>query len=117
MCEEGTLRGDDILHEHGQKEPAYTGDTPELDNHDKNWHVDLSEEDREGDEMSGDDHSSGLEGDEAELEGQSHISTDFPGDRTKHEDQESRTEKPAGGQTEIPRVSHLKIATGIKRIK
>jgi hypothetical protein len=70
MCEEGGLRGDTILYRHGKNEPEYTGEPAELDTiMDDNWQVDLSEDDREGDELSGDDHASGLEGkepDEAE---------------------------------------------------
>ncbi|MBI3544362.1 MAG: hypothetical protein HY075_13910 [Deltaproteobacteria bacterium] len=65
MCEEGSLRGDDILHEHGRRAVSSDGDPAEIgeENLEENWHVDLSEEDREGDEMSGDEHSSGLQGD------------------------------------------------------
>ena len=63
MCETGSLRGDEILHSHGKLPPRYTGDPVELDQLiDQNWGMDMSEEDREGDEMSGDDHSSGLSG-------------------------------------------------------
>lgn len=90
MCEEGSLRGDDILHSHGQEPAKYTGDPAELDTLlNENWEMDLAEEDREGDEMSGDEHSSGMDGGETEIEGQPHISTGLPGDRTRHESQDA----------------------------
>ncbi|MEW6057495.1 MAG: hypothetical protein AB1540_12860, partial [Bdellovibrionota bacterium] len=66
-----------------------SGNPVELDRMaEQNWHVDLSEENREGAEMSGDEHSAGLEGGEREIEQQSHISTGLPGDRTLHEQKE-----------------------------
>lgn len=97
MCETGSLRGDDILYRHGIEPPQYTGDPRELDRvigkgEDENWEVDLSEEDREGDEMSGDEHSSGLEGGESELESQPNIASGLPGDLTRRVDQEWRSE-------------------------
>ena len=94
MCETGSLRGDEILHSHGREPRTYTGDPPELDQIiNENWEMDLSEEDREGSEMSGDEHSSGLGGSELELEGQPHISTGLPGDRTRREVKEIQAEE------------------------
>lgn len=63
MCENGTLRGDEILHSHGGSPPQYSGDPAELtDVLDKSWRADLSEDDREGDELSGDENSTGTGG-------------------------------------------------------
>jgi hypothetical protein len=77
MCEEGSLRGEEVLREH-RDHPSFA--------------VDLSEEDREGDEMSGDEHSGGLQGGEPELSspGQLHISTGLPGDQTRLEEEALR---------------------------
>jgi len=71
MCETGSLRGEEVLRANREH---------------PNFNVDMSEEDREGDEMSGDDHSSGLQGGEPELRGQKHISSGMPGDQTEHEE-------------------------------
>ncbi|MEO5970317.1 MAG: hypothetical protein ABIQ95_10360 [Bdellovibrionia bacterium] len=69
MCETGSLRGDDILYAHGRKPTDSTGDPVELTEIiDENWEMDLAEEDREGAEMSGDEHSSGNQGDQSETE-------------------------------------------------
>ncbi len=88
MCESGSLRGDDILHSHGRVAPTSSGDPLELDQlMNEFWNMDLSEEGREGAEMSGDEHSLGLDGGESEISGQPHISTGLPGDRTLHENQ------------------------------
>ena len=93
MCEQGSLRGDEILHSHGKDPLTYTGNPPELDLIiNENWETDLAEEDREGDEMSGDEHSSGLEGGEPELASQPHISTGLPGDRTRREEEKIQSE-------------------------
>ncbi len=90
MHESGKLRGDEVLHSHGKPERPPSGDPVPLDEIlDSRWSMDLSEENREGDEMSGDEHSSGLEGGEQEIEGQSHIRTGMPGDQTCHEDEDS----------------------------
>src|SRR4051812_34893136 len=82
MCETGTLRGDEILHHHGilQTNMEPDQDPVELDTLlEENYRVDLAEEDREGADMSGDEHSSGLQGGESELAGQLHIDTGIPG--------------------------------------
>lgn len=80
MCEAGDLRGDEILHQHGMEDWYEEGGDPnELNEMLNNFHVDMSEEGREGDEMSGDDHSFGLQGGEFEIEGQKHIQSGTPG--------------------------------------
>jgi hypothetical protein len=100
MCEEGTLRGDEILHHHGL-EPVENKEGPiEIDRlMENNYHMDLAEDDREGAEMSGDEHSIGLQGGDSELANQAHIATGLPGDRahrtellegTDQEDEEDR---------------------------
>jgi hypothetical protein len=92
MCEgEGSMRGDEILHNHGldanENESEYgVQGVDELIEANSNFQCDLSEESREGDEMSGDEHSSGWQGGEPELLGQPHIATGMPGDRSLRED-------------------------------
>ena len=72
MCETGSLRGDETIRRHK--------DHPNLA-------MDMAEVDREGDEMSGDDHSSGLQGEASELRGPNHhLQSGVPGD--KNEDDE-----------------------------
>lgn len=65
MMESGNLRGE-LASRHGKM----------------NFNVDMSEYNREGSEMSGDEHSSGMQGGESELStvGQRHIHTGLPGD-------------------------------------
>lgn len=75
MCETGELRGDEILHE-SRAQPG--------------MRIDMSEENREGDEMSGDEHSSGLQGGEPELESQPHIDSGIPGDETRLEEEDGQ---------------------------
>src|SRR4051794_534337 len=91
MCEEGTLRGDEILHSHGldpdaEGSPTGDQDVNEIVNH-PYFEVDQAEVDREGDDMTGDEHSSGLQGDESELLNQPHIFTGLPGDLSGHKGQ------------------------------
>ncbi len=76
-----SLRGDDFLHSHGLKYPP--GDL------EHNYRIDMSEEDREGDEMSGDEHSSGLQGEEV---GQETLerAEGLPGDDTRLENDQAR---------------------------
>ncbi len=95
MCEDGPLRGDEILHSHGKDTPIYTGFPREVDKiiAEENYKVDLAEEDREGDEMTGDEHSSGLSGGESEIESQPNISSGMPGDRTRREEEEARSQE------------------------
>ena len=97
MCEEGSLKGDEVLHQHG----LYTDDEPDEESVsldeiiNRRFSVDLSEERREGDEMTGDEHSSGLQGGEPELYYQPHLETGFPGDATRRvEDHEKKLDLP-----------------------
>ncbi len=127
MCESGSLRGDDILHSHGLPIREYTDTPPDLDQIlNDNWNIDLSEENREGDEMTGDDHSSGLEGGEPEIENQPHIMTGLPGDRTLHEElthlevlfSPLETEPPNTRQTRLsPHKDVKKQARPVRRKK
>ncbi len=60
MCEEGSLRGDEVLHHHGMTEERGSVPTPTpVDLLLERYQLDLSEEDREGSEESGDEHSAG----------------------------------------------------------
>ncbi len=82
MCEEGHLKGDEVEHRVDQLETPdepHTGDPMEVVDELDSFEMNFSERDREGDEMSGDDHSSGLQGGEFELEHQRHIDTGIPG--------------------------------------
>ena len=64
MNESGPNRGDEILHHHGI-EPR-TGSYPTMNDAlmEENYHIDMSEDTREGDEESGDEHSSGYQADD-----------------------------------------------------
>lgn len=95
MCEEGDLRGDQIEHSHGQSftDPDALG-TPEggepldlliqVDESAHRFQL-LADPDREDDEMTGDEHSQGLQGEESELENQDHLDTGIPGEETHKE--------------------------------
>ena len=96
MVEEGTLKGDQLLRGRrrldSQKisedirahrgEPLAVDELISLDCYD----LDLAEESREGCEMTGDEHSIGLQGGESELVGQPHLSTGMPGEQSRHEE-------------------------------
>jgi len=63
MCEDGSLRGDEVLHHHGMTEEWDSVPTPApVDLLLDRYQLDLSEEDREGAEESGDEHSAGQQG-------------------------------------------------------
>lgn len=105
MCESGTLRGDEIQFSHGlpPEEDATDRDPIPADYlMDRRYEIDLAEENREGDEMSGDEHSCGLQGGESELAGQPHINSGLPGDRTLHEDLLARTGTVPWEEEELP---------------
>ena len=87
MLEKGDLRGNEIEHSHGhpRNRPIDISNPDDLLS---NYNVDMSEENREGSEMSGDDHSGGLQGGEQELETQPLVDSGLPGDETKREEQE-----------------------------
>lgn len=63
MCESGSLRGDAILHEHGEDIEDYSNEEIGVDRKLGRFEIDMAEENREGDELSGDEHSAGLQGD------------------------------------------------------
>src|SRR5690349_20702858 len=86
MCEgEKSPRGDEVMHS------AHLRSTPEEELYEKaTYEVDLSDENREGDEMSGDDHSNGMEGGDAELANQEHIHRGMPGDETSEQERIER---------------------------
>ena len=82
LCEEGELRGEEIQHRvEGVSTPdePFSDDPMEVVDEMDSYQMNFSERDREGDEMSGDDHSSGLQGGDAELEHQRHINSGIPG--------------------------------------
>lgn len=56
---------------------------------------DMAETNREGDEASGDDHSSGLQGGEPELESQPHVDSGTPGERADKEEMAVRKRNAA----------------------
>lgn len=89
MCEEGDLRGDEILHRHGLDVPEQDDELLLVDERTGRFQI-LSEPDREDDEMTGDDHSSGLQGGEFEVEDQYHIDSGAPGNELEKEDELSR---------------------------
>lgn len=91
MCETGPMRGDDVLHRHGYERelPKEARErmvpTDEIMN---TFRADMSEENREGMEMSGDEHSAGMQGGDSEFEHQAHIDTDMPGEQTQDDEDE-----------------------------
>lgn len=82
MCEEGELKGEEVQH---RTELRPTPDEPpsedpmEVVDEMESYEMTFSERDREGDEFSGDDHSSGLQGGEFELQHQRHIDSGSAG--------------------------------------
>jgi hypothetical protein len=88
MCEaEDEMRGDDVIRSLGRVMGGPDQDPVDLSEiMSNNFRMDLSEDDREGDEMSGDEHSSGLQGGEESLEHQLHLSSGLPGNRTQRDD-------------------------------
>jgi DNA-binding transcriptional ArsR family regulator len=85
MCESGELRGDEIEHRTYSPEKEWRPDEestqimPPLDKMISRFEMNLSEENREGDEMSGDEHSSGMQGGEPELLEQPWLDDGTPG--------------------------------------
>jgi hypothetical protein len=112
MCENGDIRGDQILYEHGQKPLKYTGNPIAVDRlMDRTYDMDCAEVDREGDEMSGDEHSSGLQGGELEIEHQRHLTTGLPGDETEHENLWTVEDEVSDEDKDLP-IIPLKRAAG-----
>lgn len=91
MVEEGSLRGDELLHRHGVEPPgedlAREGELLGVDQlMSRNaFELDMAEESREGSELSGDEHSRGLQGGDSELQSQPHLSSGLPGEQDRHE--------------------------------
>ena len=83
MVEEGDLKGDEVLRRTENvpnPEDPTSEDPMDLFSEMQSFNMTLSERDREGDEMSGDDHSSGLQGQEVELQSQGSSRTGIPGE-------------------------------------
>jgi hypothetical protein len=91
MCEEGSLRGDELLHSHGvdlpAAEQAREGELLGVDElmARQPYQLDMAEEGREGAEWTGDEHSLGLQGSESELQSQPQRSSGLPGESARHE--------------------------------
>jgi len=90
MSEEGAIRGGDVEQAHGHLEESASPN----EGHDplavdeliaRHHRGDISEPDREGDDLSGDEHSAGLQGDESELQSQAHLDSDVPGSQIESE--------------------------------
>ena len=83
MVEEGDLKGDEVLR---RTELLQTPEDPSSEDpldlfaEMQSFNMTMSERDREGDEMSGDDHSSGLQGQEFEFQNQGSSQTGVPGE-------------------------------------
>ncbi|MBC7693640.1 MAG: hypothetical protein H7222_17880 [Methylotenera sp.] len=106
MVESGDLRGDLITHrissrvnDQGDDEldlvralkdedGAVDSDPRPLTEILNDYNLDMSEDNREGDEMSGDDHSLGMQGGETEEKNQIHIRSGLPGEETDHDELE-----------------------------
>lgn len=86
------LRGDEVLHNPPEASLEDEDDTDEtvrpVDELMNTFSVDMSEDGREGDEMSGDDHSSGMQGGESELLNQENIESGMPGQGNDDEDRQ-----------------------------
>jgi hypothetical protein len=93
MNESGPLRGEEILRSHGLSDQDYrqhAGEEPrplDPERMQRNYNVDMSEDQREGSEEAGDEHSSGLQGsDQQELqydiESPDHADSGAPGEMT-----------------------------------
>lgn len=87
--EDANLRGDALIHSRPAVERPEGGEEVlAVDEMMNNFNIDMSEEDREGDEMSGDDHSSGLQGGEQELNHQDNVDNGLPGERNEDDERE-----------------------------
>lgn len=80
MCESGPLRGDQILHQHGIDQPKNPHPSMNERQMETNFQVDMSEENREGAEETGDEHSMGLQGEELQEIKESPNLIDFQAD-------------------------------------
>jgi hypothetical protein len=87
-------RGEGLIREHGRtfddkRDPNFV---KELDGDEmlQNFHVNMGESNREGDEMSGDEHSSGLQGGDSEFEKQPTFDDEMPGEETEKEEKREK---------------------------
>lgn len=83
MMEEGDLRGDEVMRRTdllATPEEPISEQPMDLVSELRSFNMTMSERDREGDEMSGDDHSSGLQGEDFELQHQGATLTGVPGE-------------------------------------
>jgi hypothetical protein len=83
MCESTPYRGEEVeRHVQNKVSPSEptSEDPQELVEEFDSFDMTMSEFSREGDELSGDDHSSGLQGEEMEIRDQRNIDTGVPGD-------------------------------------
>jgi len=83
MVEEGDLRGDEVTRRTDllvTPEDPNSEDPLDLVSELQSFNMTRAERDREGDEMSGDDHSSGLQGEDFELQHQGATLTGTPGE-------------------------------------
>ena len=97
MCETGALRGDQISHDHGMEG---SDDLPSSDQAldkilNQYYEPDLAEQSREGDEMSGDEHSSGLQGEDSEFTDQGQLDTGLPRDESRRTEKKEQTDGAA----------------------
>jgi len=90
MCESGSLRGEDVLRNTARtsspNEP-YSEEPMDLQSQLNTFDMSMAERDREGDDLSGDEHSSGLQGEEQELGGHMSRSKGIPGGLKNEEDE------------------------------
>jgi hypothetical protein len=94
MVEGGGPKGDTLIRDHGKtfddkRDPNYV---KELDGDEmlKNYHVNMGESNREGDEMSGDEHSLGLQGGDSEFANQPTFDDELPGEETEREEEREK---------------------------
>lgn len=88
-------KGDTLLRDHGKtfddkRDPNFVKEL-DADEMLQNFHINMGESNREGDEMSGDEHSAGLQGEDSEFTDQPTFDDELPGEETeKEEDREKR---------------------------
>lgn len=102
MMEKGPLRGDDIIRQTDRVNPI-DADEIEIDHPSlpdeygmqHNYRLDMSESNREGDEMSGDEHSLGLQGGDPDLDRQETLDNGLPGEESEREEERESRNKSA----------------------
>jgi len=84
MCDSGSLKGEDVIRnisKNSSPNDPSSGDPQELTSEFGTFDMSMAERDREGDDMSGDEHSSGLQGGDPEVEASSSVHENgMPGD-------------------------------------